>query len=250
MESSPIAQEPGPTGPRPGSLRAILDAIQARIIGGLVLALPIVITTWIVYWLYSTFHDLVVRPVAQGFNALLGNEVYGSLPWWWDRFVAPVVVVLLVLGFLYVLGWFVRSRLTRAVSWVLLKLPVVTTIYSTVSDVFAALDPARRGVQFKRVVLVEFPQPGMRSLGLVTNSLKDARTGRTILSVCVLTGVMPPTGFTLFVPEESVTDLDWSVNQTLQAIVSGGITAPHTIRYFPDGSPPLDPPSDPPPLGR
>ena len=58
------------------------------------------------------------------------------------------------------------------------------------------------GAGFKRVVLVEFPHPGMRSLGLVTNSLHDATTGRTILTVCVMTGIMPPTGFTLFVPED------------------------------------------------
>jgi uncharacterized membrane protein len=43
---------------------------------------------------------------------------------------------------------------------------------------------------------------------------------------------MPPAGFTLFVPEESVTDIDWTTNQTLQAILSGGITAPAAIHFF------------------
>jgi uncharacterized membrane protein len=66
----------------------------------------------------------------------------------------------------------------------------------------------------------------------VTNSLRDATTGRTILAVCVLTGLMPPAGFTLFVPEDSVTNIAWSVNETLQSILSGGITAPSTIHYF------------------
>ena len=64
------------------------------------------------------------------------------------------------------------------------------------------------------------------------SDLFAGRTGRKIVCVCVLTGVMPPTGFTLFVPEESVTDVSWSLNQALQAIVSGGITAPTTIEYF------------------
>jgi hypothetical protein len=39
-------------------------------------------------------------------------------------------------------------------------------------------------------------------------------------------------GFTLFVPEDSVTNIAWSVNETLQSILSGGITAPPTIYYF------------------
>src|SRR4051812_26868601 len=85
--------------------------------------------------------------------------------------------------------------------------------------------------KFKRGVLVEFPHPGIKALAFVTNALRDASTDRTILSVCVLTGVMPPSGFTLFVPEESVTDIDWTVNQTLQAILSGGMTAPATIPF-------------------
>ena len=66
----------------------------------------------------------------------------------------------------------------------------------------------------------------------MTNSLRDVTTGRTILTVCVLTGLMPPAGFTLFVPEESVTNIAWSVNDTLQSILSGGITAPSTIHFF------------------
>jgi hypothetical protein len=36
----------------------------------------------------------------------------------------------------------------------------------------------------------------------------------------------------LFVPEESVTNIAWSVNETLQSIVSGGIPAPSTIHFF------------------
>ena len=89
------------------------------------------------------------------------------------------------------------------------------------------------------MVLVEFPHPGMRSLALVTNSLRDATTGRTILSVCVLTGVMPPSGFTLYVPEDAVTNIAWNVNDTFQSILSGGITSPPTIHYFEGINPPL-----------
>jgi len=87
--------------------------------------------------------------------------------------------------------------------------------------------------RFQRVVLVPFPHPGSRALAFVTRSLKDEATDRTILCVCLLTGVVPPAGFTLFVPEEEVTEIQWTVDQTLQAILTGGLTAPSTIGYFP-----------------
>jgi uncharacterized membrane protein len=136
-----------------------------------------------------------------------------------------------VLGLLYFLGLLVRSSFAHAVDWVMSRVPVVTTIYKALNNVFESLGSQVQNKRFQRVVLVEFPHPGMKALAFVTNSLRDATTDKTILCVCVLTGIMPPAGFTLFVPEESVTDVNWTVNQTLQAILSGGITAPAAIHY-------------------
>jgi uncharacterized membrane protein len=165
-----------------------------------------------------------------------------DLPDWWYEIASPVLAIVLALALLYALGLVLRTWVYRTIEWFLLHVPVVATIYRAVSNVFASLGTQfQGGASFKRVVLVDFPHPGMRALGLVTNSLHDATTGRTILTVCVLTGVMPPTGFTLFVPEDSVTNIAWNVNETIQAIVSGGLTAPATIHFFQGLSAPLPP---------
>jgi uncharacterized membrane protein len=225
-----------PTSPVPpphlnevGALHALLKAIQNRILSGLILALPIVLTFWIIYWLYSTFKQLVIDPIARLSAPLFFSKGVAPPPWW-DA-VTLVIAVVLVLLSLYLMGLLVRSSFARAVDWVLSRVPVVTTIYKTLSKVFESLGSQVQNQRFKRVVLVEFPHPGMRALAFVTNSLRDAATDRPILSVCVLTGVMPPAGFTLFVPEESVTDIDWTMNQALQAILSGGITTPGAIHF-------------------
>ncbi len=209
----------------------LLGRLEARIISGLVVALPVVITAWIIFMLYTAFRSHVIDPIVKGILFLRGSRVTARLPEWWANFLAPLIALLLVLILLYLLGLFVRSRMYRWMNAILLHVPIVKPIYQAVQNLFEALEQQRRSSQFKRVVLVEFPQPGMRSLGLVTNSLKDQTTGRTILCVVVLTGVVPPAGFTLFVPEESVTDIDWSMNDALQSIVTGGITAPATIGY-------------------
>ncbi len=242
-----------------GALRALLRAIKNRIFSGLVVALPILITFYILYWIHLFLRENVLDPLATRANALIQSlgpesrvvQISQGLPGWWVEIAAPLVAIVTIAALLYVLGYLVRSRIFKVIDWLLLKVPGVTTIYQAVSSVFQALDSQRPGStpRFKRVVLVSFPHPGMRSLGMVTNSLRDAATGRTILCVCVLTGVMPPTGFTLFVPEEEVTDLDWTMQQTLQAIVSGGITCPSRIAYYvpaptqivlPDGTPAAD----------
>ncbi len=213
-----------------GALRALWYAIRTRILGGLILALPIALTFWIVFWLYTTVMQVVLAPAIWLVNKSLG---YYKLSDNVTAALAPVLAFGLVLFALYCLGLFVRSRMHRMVDWVMLHLPVVNTIFKAVNNVFQSLGQQLQGDQaMKRVVLVAFPHPGARSLAFVTNALLDATTGKTILCVCVLTGVMPPAGFTLFVPEEDVTDIDWSVNQTIQAILSGGLTSPASIHYF------------------
>lgn len=80
-------------------------------------------------------------------------------------------------------------------------------------------------------MLVEFPHPGTKAIGFVTNSIRDTTTRKTILCVYVMTGLVPPAGFTLFVPEEEVIDTRWTANQALQAILSGGMTTPGNVVF-------------------
>ena len=235
--NQPHLNSPGHTTARMRS--ALFPGIRTQMISGLVFCLPIAITFSIVYWLFLTMKQFVLDPLAgiiNGFQLWIRKSPALQtleLPDWWLRIASPILAILLGLVTLYFLGLAFRSWVYRTIDWVLLQVPVVATIYRAVRNVVESLGSQfQGGGGFKRVVLVEFPHPGMRSLGLVTNSLRDATTGRTILTVCVMTGVMPPAGFTLFVPEDTVTNITWNVNESLQAILSGGITTPPTIHYF------------------
>lgn len=248
---SPIPP-PGPSNPAQhaldevGALRALADAMKTRVVSGLILALPIALTFWILYQLYLALNNAILGPASRGVRWLLGFRPGFDPDGVWAQVVSPLIAIGLALGLLYILGLFARSGVRRAIDWVLLHLPIVTTIYKALSNVFQSLEAQRQGTMFQRVVLVEFPHPGSKALGFVSKTLADASTGRPILCVCVLTGVLPPSGFTLYVPEEQVTDIDWSVNQALQAILSGGITTPGVIHYargieVPPAGPIVDP---------
>jgi uncharacterized membrane protein len=219
--------------------RAIFLSVRTQLISGLIVSLPIVITFWIIYWLFMTLEGFLLNPIADVINRIQAWMRDASafqdikLPDWWYDVASPVLAIVLLLAILYGMGLFFRSWVYRTIDWMLLHVPIVATIYRAVRNVVNSLSAQLRGgADFKRVVLVPFPHPGARCLGFVTNSLQDATTGRTILTVCVLTGMMPPAGFTLFVPEESVTNIAWTANETLQAILSGGITARATIHFF------------------
>ena len=227
--------DPNPPTPPKTYLRARLDEIRARIVSGLLFMLPIVITFWIISWVYGTLKSLVLDPTAWLVRRLLDVDAK-NLPDWWLVYVSPILAALLALSILYVLGYFVRTRFSRALDWVLLRVPLVAVIYKAVRNLFHSLQSSGGGVTFKRVVLVAFPHAGSRGLAFVTKTLHDPETKETILCVWVLTGVMPPAGFVLFVLEKDVVDLPWTVNETLQVILSGGITAPSFIPFHP-GSP-------------
>ena len=236
MQEEPTAPKLGPAPNEFDAIRALGNAIRSRIFSGLVLALPIAITFWIIYQLFATLQGFVLDPIALLFDRFVfHSQSRDGLPFWWVRIVSPLIAISAVVIFLYFLGYFVRSRMALVVDWVMLRLPIVTILYKAVRNVFRSLEDQRQATRPQRVVLVPFPHPGMRALAYVTKTLRDADTQRTILGVCVLTGVVPPAGFTLFVPEDEVVDVDWTVNEMLQAILSGGITAPGVIRYHTGG---------------
>src|SRR5262249_15848324 len=113
------------------------------------------------------------------------------------------------------------------------KVPLVAQIFEALRGVLKVFDkPAGEAAVPRRIVLVPFPHPGMRLPAIVTSTCKDQVTGRTLLCVYVPTPPVPASGFFLLLPEEEATELNWDVQQTLQAIISGGLTAPREVSYF------------------
>jgi uncharacterized membrane protein len=219
--------------------RRVWYGIRSRILGGFLLVLPILITVWVIHWLYSNLATHVIDPLAQ----LLLWQFQGRLPEtklppWFETYAAPLIALLVVLVLLYCLGFFVRSRLRRVIDWVLLRLPVISIVYNGVGQVIRALEtqPGRQRPQ--RAVLVAFPHPGMRVPAFVTGTCRDVETQKVILCVYVPTTPVPTSGYFLMVPEDEVTELNWTPEQTLQAIISAGLTAPPEVRYFKAGAVP------------
>ncbi len=212
---------------------AVLSNIRQKIVAGLLLVLPFLVTFWIVYWLYMTLEDYVIDPAARLVLQLIEGRTEGiELPPWFTTYAAPLLGVVGVGLVLYFLGWLARSRWTRVFDWLLLRVPMVKVIHGSVMRVFDSLTGQGELSRFKRVVLVSFPHPGMRVPGFVTSSCRDVETQKTILCVYIPTTPVPTSGYMLLIPEEQVTELDWDLETTIQTVVSFGITSPDEVRYF------------------
>ena len=219
-----------------------LKILRNRVIAGLFVVLPLFITYAVIKWLYDTLYILAIGPISKWllsawFPAKLdenGNPIENaSLNPFIEYVVAPGGALLLVLGLLFIAGMFLNSRLHRLIDWILENIPGVNTVYSAVSNVFAAIQRSQTNAdKFKRVVLVQFPHPGMKVPAFVTSECTDVKTGDTILCVYVPTTPVPTSGYMLMVPEAEVIAVNWDLQETLQAIVSGGLTVPETVHYY------------------
>jgi uncharacterized membrane protein len=207
--------------------------VRDRIVGGLILAMPFLITLWIIGWIYSFLEVKLIDPLA-GFLLwkLKWTTSRTELPYWLETFAAPAIAIVLALTLLYVIDLLADTRLRRTVGWALRHVPVISYIYNPVQQVFESLESQPEQPRPQRMVLIPFPHPGVKLPAFVTGTCKDIATGRQLLAVYVPTTPVPTSGFFLLVPEEEVTDLNWSTEQALQAVMSGGLTSPRTVSYF------------------
>lgn len=141
-------------------------------------------------------------------------------------FLSVFVVVLFLLGRLMAagMGRFFVHRFERGIH----RLPLVRTVYSSVKQV-SDFVLTEREIEYTRVVALEYPRKGVWSLGFVTGeSMLDIRAAANepILSVLMPTSPMPVTGFTITVRKSETIDLNITIDQAFQFIVSCGVVVP------------------------
>lgn len=111
-------------------------------------------------------------------------------------------------------------------------IPVTGAVYKTLKQLLETL-LRDSGNRFRRVVLVEYPRPGVWALGFVTGVIGgelQARLSGAMLSVFIPTSPNPTTGWYAIVAEEEVIDLAMSVEDAFKVIISGGIVAPDMVK--------------------
>ena len=232
LKVQPVAA-PVPTAP--AFVHSAWRDVRNRIVSGLLFAVPILVMFWLVYWLYSGLTKRLIDPLARLVMwKLERTQPDANLPVWFETYVAPLIAVFLILVLLYGLGFLIHSRLHRLIDKILLRIPVISGIYDGLRKVMQVLDKkeGKEGQNPQRVVLISFPHPGMKVPAFVTGSSRDIATQKVILCVYVPTTPVPTSGYFLMVPEEDVTELNWTTDQALQSIISAGLSAPPAVSYF------------------
>ena len=145
--------------------------------------------------------------------------------------VIPVFICVFILV-MYFLGKFLAAGMGRFLFGVFEKLihrlPVIRSVYGSVKQVTDFV-LSESQVEYNRVVAVEYPRKGIWSFGLVTGeSMLDIKNfaGEEVLSVLIPTSPAPVTGYTVTIRKSEAIDLDITIDQAFQFIVSCGVVVP------------------------
>ncbi len=210
----------------------MLAKIRRNIVAGILTFIPIWVTVWVISFLVGLLVSLG-SPIVSAFVARLRQQS----PTLAEGFSAPwfqaTISIAIVLAALYVLGEIATAvagrRLLAAFDYLMARIPIVQSIYGAARQLVASFQSKPGGSE--RVVLIEFPSPEMKTIGLVTRIFSDADTGEEIAAVYVPTTPNPTSGYMELVPTSRLVMLDWTINEAMTFIMSGGAAAPPKLHY-------------------
>lgn len=207
-------------------------APQRYLIAGIITVIPLWLT-WIVFELVLKQLSSIGRPWVKAMTRLVEQYWPAASQWelgWW---VESTMAVIVTLAGLYILGWavtrMVGRRLLEFFEAILARIPFVTTVYSSVKKMLAAIQ--QKPEKLERVVLIPFPTPEMKTVGFVTGVLTDSTTGQSLATVYVPTTPNPTSGYLEIVPLDQVVSTDWTVDEAITFVISGGAVAPADIHF-------------------
>ena len=192
--------------------------LRFRFAAGLLLLVPLILTY------------MILKLVFDFLDGLLGNPDVLIF----DRAIPGAGIVALIL-LLYVSGLVGSSFLGRRpftlLQRMLFRIPLVNVIYSASKQLVESFS-GRSATGFKRVVVIEYPRPGIWSLGFLTGLTTD-EDHRRLAIVYIPTAPLPNSGWVAVLPVEDVFDTDLRVQDAMQMILSGGILFPGHIAKQP-----------------
>jgi uncharacterized membrane protein len=205
--------------------------LRALFVSGLLTLMPIWLT-----WVVFKFVFGLLGDVSGGWvGPLLANVAQRSprMAWiadtWSLTAIGTIATILLILA----VGMLARRVAgQRALGWfeiAIRRIPLAKTVYGSARQLLDLMSSPHGSGQ--RVVLVPFPHPGVKSVGFVTRTLRDDRTSAELAAVFVPTTPNPTGGYLLIVPVEELIATDWTVDQAMTFIISGGAVAPQHMPF-------------------
>lgn len=208
--------------------KSIGTRAQGWFLTGILTLIPIWIT-WVIFTFMLDQLSALGRPAARKVTEYLGPLA----GWFAGDAMQTALALILTLSFILLIGWatsqFIGARLLALFDKIIQWIPLVEKIYGATKKLLVAMQQKPDGVQ--RVVLISFPHNEMKAIGIVTRTLTDVHTGEKIAAIYVPTTPVPTSGYLELVPLDQIIETDWTLDEAMTFIISGGAVARDTINF-------------------
>lgn len=202
--------------------------LRTYFLAGVVVAAPIGITIWLVWWIVSLF-DTWVKPLIPG---IYNPDTY--LP-----FEVPGVGLVVALIVITLIGALAANLVGRTVlhywEYFLSRMPVVRSVYKAVKQIFQTVF-SDASSNFTKVGLIEFPRGGAYVLVFLARELDSGELGlppgAPMYSAFMPTTPNPTSGFLFFLRKEEVIIVDLTVEDCAKFVISAGLVSPDRFRDY------------------
>jgi uncharacterized membrane protein len=198
--------------------------VRRTFLTGLLILIPLFVTYALIAFLFNIFTN-ASAPLMRGLFRVLDLTRYG-----WTEPLVPLINFLLSLAVIFLLGLFganfLGRRILEAIDALILRLPIVKSIYGAVKQLVDTFQGPQRG--FQRVVLIQYPSQGLWTMGFVATERPDTMNltpSSTILTIYIPTTPNPTSGYLVMVRPEDVVDVDYTVEDAFKFIISSSIVA-------------------------
>lgn len=212
--------------------------LRRNLISGIATVIPLWVTWLLLDFVFnqlSRFGSPWVRATARSIDDRYPAVAELILHPWFQSALGVVLVVVA----LYLLGWtahrVIGRRILNTIESLFDRLPLIQTIYGSVKKLVTAFQQQPGDVQ--RVVLIDFPSQDLKAVGLVTRTLRDSTTGEPLAAVYVPTTPNPTSGYLEIVPLSRVISTDWTLDEAMNFLITGGAVGPEHIHFHAPGPP-------------
>ncbi|HUD73714.1 MAG TPA: DUF502 domain-containing protein [Terracidiphilus sp.] len=203
-----------------------LRSLQRNILAGVITIGPLFVTYLIFSFLFGELAKAGL-PMVQLFAANFPRD-WPNQPW-----LQSILAIVATLVVLYVVGRVTSLVIGRQAfdlfEAVLERLPFVAKIYTSVRQLLDTMMAKKETSQ--RVVLVDFPIPGQKSIGFLTRTMIDETTGELLAAVLLPNAINPTSAFLQILPISRVTETGLSMEQAMSMIMTGGAVGPDSILF-------------------
>ncbi len=182
-------------------------------ITGLLVILPLWITLYIV-WLLMGLIGSMVSPI-------LKMVFLGRIPILTIRILSFIISVFLIWLLGLITANIMGKKIFVAVENIITKVPFIKEVYGSAKQLTGFFSAKK--VDFRHVVLIEFPRKGIYTIGFITNDKKWVIGEKKFVNVFYPTTPNPTTGFYMLIPEDELVYADIKVDEAIKIIMSGGV---------------------------